>query len=153
MKSPDAAGFSLVEILVVLVIISVLSSAAVLSVGASDQSSRVDVEAQRLVLRFQMAADEVLVTGRSVSLHWDSHGYSFGSRNSKESEWEDDPHPMLGKRHELPPNLQLRTEQEAESVVVGSDGTQAELVLETPGTSPGVKIRFNGYHVTIIANP
>ena len=69
------AGFTLIEILVVLALIGLLTSIAVLSAGAS--GSGMEREARRLSATLRMAADESRLQGRVLGLRFDTRGYSY----------------------------------------------------------------------------
>ena len=66
MPSPDQAGLTLVEILVVLAIIGVMAGATVLAIGAGGGGVRTETEARRLASRLELAADETMVTDRGT---------------------------------------------------------------------------------------
>jgi len=67
----------LIEILVVLVILSVVSSLLVLSIGAADGSAKVRVEALRLAQRLDYACERAELGGRTIGLAVHPAGYSF----------------------------------------------------------------------------
>ena len=58
-----ARGFTLIEILVVLVVVGITLAFATLSVNPSGPSDRLNIEAQRLLALTQDAADEAEVLG------------------------------------------------------------------------------------------
>jgi len=71
------SGMTLVEILVVLAIVGVMAGVVTLGVGAADRGMGVETEANRLADRLRLAADDVLVTRRPLSLAFDGEGYVF----------------------------------------------------------------------------
>ena len=68
---------TLVEILVVLAIVGVMAAVVTLGVGAADRGMGVETEANRLADRLRLAADDVMVTRRPLSLSFDGEGYVF----------------------------------------------------------------------------
>lgn len=70
-------GVSLIEILVVLVILGVVSSLLVLSIGAADGSARVRAEAIRLAQRLDYACERAELGGRTIGLAVNPGGYAF----------------------------------------------------------------------------
>lgn len=68
-------GFTLVELLVVVVILSVAASAVVLSLP--DPVPPVLSEAERLTARLQLAREEAILTNRPVSVRLSPQGYEF----------------------------------------------------------------------------
>jgi general secretion pathway protein H len=82
-------GFTLLELLVVLVILGVAAGAVSLSVAPSEERM-VEREAQRLASLFRLAQDEARVRGRPVSWEADAQGYRF-LIGRQEPEAADDP--------------------------------------------------------------
>lgn len=76
------AGFTLVELMVVLVIIGLAAAAVVLTVPPLQGSVRADAE--RLAARASLARDEALLQGRPISLVLDRRGYGFEQRRGAE---------------------------------------------------------------------
>jgi general secretion pathway protein H len=73
---PAVRGFTLLELLVVLVILGVAAGVVSLSVAPSEERL-VEREAQRLATLFRLAQDEARVRGRPVSWEADAQGYRF----------------------------------------------------------------------------
>ncbi|MBV8657907.1 MAG: GspH/FimT family pseudopilin [Burkholderiales bacterium] len=71
MRRSKAAGFTLIEILVVLVIIAIIVTLAAVHFGPSD-ADRVQTEADRLSLLLESARDEAIAGG--VTLGWSPDG-------------------------------------------------------------------------------
>ena len=71
-----ACGFSLLELLVVLVILAVAAGAVSMSV-APRESRLLAEESERLAALFRLAQDEARVRGRPVAWIADEHGYRF----------------------------------------------------------------------------
>ncbi len=70
-------GFTLIEILVVLAIVSVMLLAVGLSVDSGGPARRVVVEAQRLAALMQLACDESSQFGQDVGVRFEAQGYAF----------------------------------------------------------------------------
>lgn len=70
-------GFTLVELLVVIMVIGVAATAVVLS--APDPRPSVVVEGERLAARLIMARDEAILGNRSVAAMIDAQGFRFHS--------------------------------------------------------------------------
>ena len=71
------AGFTLLEVLIVVVIIGVLASLALLSIGSRALDDRLDLEARRLHELMALAADEAVVQGVELGFLQTSDGYAF----------------------------------------------------------------------------
>ena len=71
-------GFTLVELMVVLVIIGLAATAVVLSMP--DLGGSVESEAERFAARAKAARDDAIVTARPIALAVDAGGYAFSRR-------------------------------------------------------------------------
>lgn len=70
-------GFTLLELLVVLVIIGITLSFAVLSLGLRGDQDIVREEGRRLAALIQLAGEEAILQGRQLALQVDTDGYRF----------------------------------------------------------------------------
>jgi general secretion pathway protein H len=70
-------GFTLIEILVVVVLIGILATFAVLSVGNRALDDQLQNEASRTMALLQLAADEAQLKGLQIGLHYTASGYEF----------------------------------------------------------------------------
>ena len=71
-----ASGFTLIELMVVLVIVGVATAALGLSIR-SDPARQLRDDAQRLVERLAAAQSEVRIDGRAIAWQADADGYRF----------------------------------------------------------------------------
>ena len=123
------AGFTLVEILVVLAIMGAVTGAAVLALGAADRTATAESEANRLANQLTLAADEVLVTSRPLQLVWDEDGYSFFASGAEA--WEPYAGGSLAGRHELLGGAKLA-------------GAPSPLLIIDGGTGPAARFTVAG---------
>jgi general secretion pathway protein H len=72
-----ATGFTLVEVLVVVLIIGVLVTFASLSIGSRAVSDKVDTEAARMKQLFQLAQEEAELRGIEFGFRYTDAGYEF----------------------------------------------------------------------------
>ncbi|MCG2585857.1 GspH/FimT family pseudopilin [Massilia sp. TS11] len=79
------AGFTLVELLVVMVILGATLGMVSYRITASAKQA-LHNEAQRIALLLQTARDEAIVRNRQIAFEAGSEGYAFGVR--KEDGWE-----------------------------------------------------------------
>jgi general secretion pathway protein H len=70
-------GFTLIEILVVLVIMTVIISLAVLSIGTTGRDTQLDEESRRIEGLVDILHERALLEGRDFGLRIEPAGYGF----------------------------------------------------------------------------
>lgn len=81
-----SSGFTLLELLVVLVIIGILLTMASLSVGGGGEQRQLREEAQRLTALVALAAEESILKSQELMLAVEDNGYAFLTQNEA-GEW------------------------------------------------------------------
>jgi general secretion pathway protein H len=113
-----AAGFTLIEILVVVVIIGVLAAGMVLSVTLTGRDRELETESDRLLALFTYAREQAELQTREYGVMFQDDGYEFLTYDNRRGTWrtvfEDD---ALTARH-LPDGLGLRLIVEGRPVVL-----------------------------------
>ncbi len=74
---PAAAGFTLIELMVVVLLVGLVVSFAVISVGGDSALERQKREAQRLHARMDLAREEAVLQARSLGVRFSDDGYRF----------------------------------------------------------------------------
>lgn len=146
-----AAGVTLIEVLVVLILIGVMAGVVGLSLGSG--GGRGDVvgrEADLLVARLNRAADETILTGRTLSFVWDQSGYRFAIREG--DAWVPHPLAILHDLHLLPDAV--RISQAAGAMMLADDmrpSPDGPLTLTFTGDSGRNEgVRFDGINAARI---
>ncbi|MEQ1582297.1 MAG: type II secretion system minor pseudopilin GspH [Steroidobacteraceae bacterium] len=112
------AGFTLIEILVVIVILGVVIAVATVSVGVLGRDREVEDQARRLWAVMTQGREEAELQGRDLGVFLDDTSYEFMMFDPKRSGWvvvEDDD---LLARRELPEGLKMRLWLESREVVL-----------------------------------
>lgn len=112
-----AGGFTLVELMVVILVIALAAGAAVMAMP--DPAGRVRAEAARFAVRAAAARDRAIVDGRPVSLWVTPGGYGFEERRA--GGWV-----ALGDRP-------LRVARWEEGTRVALDAPRARIVFDATG--------------------
>jgi len=73
----NQAGFTLVEILVVLIIIGVVTAAIVPSIHTNDRSKKMEVEMHRIQALLKLAREEAVMQNEEIALKVSEQSYSF----------------------------------------------------------------------------
>lgn len=99
-------GFTLIEILVVLVIIGLMATLAVFTMGGSSQQRELEVEVQDLYLRMQVVSEQAVLNNLEMGLVIDNVSYQFLMFDDETRAWETSSE-RLFQAHTLPPWLSV----------------------------------------------
>lgn len=80
-------GFTLIEILVAVVIIGIVMSVAILSIGVVGDDREVRTEARRLIALLEVAQDDAMLQGREFGIEFLVGGYRFVEYDPVVNEW------------------------------------------------------------------
>ena len=81
------AGFTLIEVLVVITIVGIVLSMAVLSLGLIGENKELDTEVRRYVSLVELARDESMMQGREYGLEVLQQGYRFVELDPLTRQW------------------------------------------------------------------
>ena len=114
-------GFSLIEILVVIVIIGIVMSIAILSITLAGGDSQLRQEAQRMVSLVEVARDESLLQGREFGVEFMQGAYRFVEFDPLTRQWSE----IIGddtlRLREVPEELELELYVEDRRVILKDD--------------------------------
>jgi len=135
--SGRSAGFTLLELMVVLVLIGIIISFAVLSLGGDKISELMEQETRRLATLLELAADEAVLRGEELAVNFTDDGYEF-LLLQEDAGWQSSGEDGLLKAYKLPGDIELRLEVEGEPPELNamteadqnSDGKQDDNSLE-----------------------
>ena len=103
-----AAGFTLLELMVVLVLIGIIFTFAVLSFGGDDLAEAMERESHRLATLVSLANDEAVLRGEELAIRFSDDGYEFFVFSSVG--WQSREDDGLLNAHTLPPGMVMRVE-------------------------------------------
>jgi general secretion pathway protein H len=147
------AGFSLIELLVVIVILAIMASMVLISMGTLRSEDTTEREARRLVALLELVAEEALIQGRDYGVEFFADGYRFLSWDPDTRLWSVVDDEALLRRRELPPELSVVLAIDGREVVVDAEDLrrnrpQDELVPQVAVFSSGELTPFELFLVT-----
>jgi general secretion pathway protein H len=145
-----SAGFTLVEMLVVLAIIAVSAGAVSIGIGSITRAPSVETEARRLATRLQTAADDAMLGDQLVAFTVQKHGYGFamvGAQGQMVARTDD----AFGF-HKLPGGITM-TLSVRPPVLLGSDGAGRPMSALIESGSQRWLVRYDGLNATAAPAP
>lgn len=103
-----SAGFTLLEMMVVVVLVGIIFSFAMLSMGGDDVARLLERETRRLVTVLDMAGSEAVLRGEELAVYFSDTGYEFLVLQG--NSWQATTDSSLLKAHTLPAGLSIRLE-------------------------------------------
>lgn len=118
-NKPPTGGFTLVELLVVVVIVGILATALVLSIGAADSGRLALDRARQVEDLLVLNCEQAVLDNATRAVHLDARGYHF-LRQTHSGAWQK-PTERVFRTRELEPQLQWALTVEARPVVLDNE--------------------------------
>jgi len=121
-----ASGFTLIEILVVVIIIATISGMALLSMNLIGDDRELDTERKRLATLIQLAQDEALMQGREFGLELMTSTYRFVEFDPFTFQWSEVPGDEVFRLRRLPEGMEFELFVEDKRIVLDNDPREFE---------------------------
>ena len=122
-RAGRAAGFTLIELIVVMVLIGVIFSFAMLSMGGDDLAKLMERETRRLETLLSLASDEAIIRGDELAIHFEDDGYEFMVLAAEGWQVADD---GVLKSYQLPAGIELQLDVSGDLPVIGQEPEQEQ---------------------------
>lgn len=119
-------GFTLLEILVVMVLIAILSAAAINMINFAVRDADAETEARRFAALARLAAEEALLTGREYGLRIDEQQLRFFVFEDLTGQWQPLADVRVFEPRPLPESIELDLVLEGQEIVLGDTGVGEE---------------------------
>src|SRR5476649_2011637 len=111
-------GFTLVEILVVVVIIAIVVSLAVLSIGVTGRDSQLDEESRRIEGLVGLLHERALLEGRDFGLRIEPTAYEFVVYEPRRDRWMQLDQEREVRHRDLPKGVTFQLQLDSQVVVL-----------------------------------
>jgi general secretion pathway protein H len=111
-------GFTLVEILIVMLIIAVIISLAVLSVSSTGRDSQLDEESRRIEGLVGLLHERALLEGRDFGLRIEPAAYEFVVYDPRRDRWMMMDQEREFRHRELPKGISFQLQLDSQTVVI-----------------------------------
>lgn len=124
-------GFTLIEILVVLFIVSIMTGIVVANLPQFARTGDYDLEARRLKVLIEMARDDALLQADEYGFRPEPDGYRFFVYNDLEQAWSEiDTRPFQPRQ--LEDGMELLLEVEDSPIAIGGEEDEEAVSAEAP---------------------
>ena len=114
-------GFTLIEIMMVVIIVGVLVTVTVLSVGVVKDDRDMTKEAQRFIALVGVARDDAAMQGREFGMEIMTAGFRYVEYDALTATWADVPGDEILRLRELPEELQFELFLEGKQIRLEDD--------------------------------
>jgi general secretion pathway protein H len=135
-------GFTLVEILVVVVIIAIMVSLAVLSIGVTGRDTQLDEESQRIEGLVGLLHERALLEGRDFGLRIEPAAYEFVVYDPRRDRWMPFDQEHEFRYRQLPKGVSFQLQLDSQIVVIKP--IDRNLAGDDPPPGPQVAIAASG---------
>jgi general secretion pathway protein H len=111
-------GFTLIELMVVMVIIGLVAAGALLSLGGTGRDSQLERERDRLTALIDYVRDRAALQTVEYGLRCQQDGYQFVMYDARTSLWSEDPLDESLRERVLPAGLALQLSVEKKAIVL-----------------------------------
>jgi general secretion pathway protein H len=137
-------GFSLIELLVVIVILGIMAGMAVLSMGVLRAEDPAETEARRLAALVELLAEEALVQGRDYGIEFFEDGYRFLAWDPDSGLWAAIVDEASLRHRALPGDLRVALAVEGREVLVQAGEPRAQQQERKDELIPQVAVFSSG---------
>jgi general secretion pathway protein H len=145
-------GFTLIEILVVVVIMAIVISLALLSISVTGRDTQIDEESQRIAGLLDALHERAVIEGHDFGLRLEPGAYEFMAYDTRRGQWVAFDQEREFRHRNLPPGLAFQLELDSRQVVL--QPIDPNLSSDTTPPPPQLAIAASGdstpFRITLI---
>lgn len=136
-------GFTMIEILVVLIIVGLLAALAVFNLGGNSQQRELESQVRELYLLMQTVQEQAVLNNLEMGLLLEEDGYRFVAFQDADGEWKASGERMF-RKHTLPEWLTVTpyVESDAPRLASAEDRLRPDVVFFSSGETTPFEIEF-----------
>ena len=142
--SRSSGGFTLLEILVVIVIIGIIVAAGTLAMGVLGKDREIEDQTRRFWAVMQQAREEAELQGLDTGVYVSSSGYEFVRLEQRLNTWQPIEDDQLYAKRQLPEGLKFRTWIEAREIVLKPEAPDWKLKEASKKYAPQILVLSSG---------
>ena len=128
-------GFTLIEIMVVVVIVATIVSIALLSVGVMGEDNELDKERRRFATLIEMVQDDAMMQGREFGVELMTSSYRFVEFDPLTRQWAEIPGDELYRLRYLPEGVEFKLYIDQKLIPLEEDPQKIEDPSESMSSS------------------
>jgi len=133
---PKESGFTLFELLIVIVILGIVAAFALLATGDFGRSRRIEASVSQFVQLVQMAEQQAIIESNVLAIALTPHGYQFyryqTTINNNQGQWQTLPPNSLLAYHSWPAGVKASVSS-SNSSLDNDDGTKSFIIISPTG--------------------
>ena len=130
------AGFTLLEILVVVLIIGIVTAGVLFSISFAGKDTELETESRRLLSLMDYAREQAELQTRDYGIFFGQHGYEFVVYDVRTGAWRNVFEDDALRQRDLPSGLEFKLVVDARPIVL-SDTMKAPPPTKTADSQPG----------------
>ena len=119
-------GFTLLELLVVMVMMGLMTAAAISTINYVFTDDTAEKHSERLAALVELASEEALLTGRELGMRIDDDGYAFYQFDERAQAWSAINEQKVFRNRTFPDHIEISLRLEGQAVVLAPDSEDSE---------------------------
>lgn len=156
-KGAAESGFTLIEILVVLIVVGLLAALAVMNLGGGSQQRELENHVRETYLLMQSASEQAVLNNSELGLIFQEDSYRFVMLDEVADEWTE-PAERMFREHSYPQWLVVTEfiESDTPRLASAEDNLRPDIVFFSSGETTPFEVEFtigdNGDYMHVLAS-